>query len=72
MPRPNERTPQDRNGRFVPALCPDPNCGGILTFVPDQHDPHWECTGLTWERYDGPLTICSRTVDAPLAFAKGE
>lgn len=69
MAFPNDRIPQDKHGRFVPALCPDPNCGGVLCFVPDERSPRWECCGLTYERHDGPLVACGRTVFAPYAFA---
>lgn len=65
--------PRDEHGRFVPAGCPDPNCGGTLVYeryVPaswtGQPPYHaWHCDGLTYERKDGDLIACIRGIIGP-------
>ena len=63
-----------RDGRYVPTLCPDPNCNGVLQLEITRHpvfgvDAEWRCDGLTYEKDDDDLEACARVVDAPLSEA---
>lgn len=61
-------TPRDPAGRFLPALCPDPNCDGKLVY--EEHHiagtvyPALICDGLTHDSDDGELVACARSYDA--------
>lgn len=53
--------PRDKAGRFLPSLCQDPNCEGVLVRDVDRFGrPIWRCDGLTHDRDDGPLRACER------------
>lgn len=59
-----------RDGRYVPTLCTDPNCGGALQLAVHESwdgrkDAWWECDGLTHETDGGPLEVCARAIEAP-------
>ena len=57
-------TKRDAAGRFVPDLCPDPNCDGSTRLDADYLGrPAWTCDGLTHTTDDGPLVACERTHD---------
>jgi hypothetical protein len=68
------KPPRDEHGRFVPALCPDPNCGGTLVY--ERYEPPswtggpahhaWQCDGLTHECDDGDLMACTRGIIGPI------
>lgn len=61
--------PRNEHGKFVPHFCDDPNCSGELVYSPSIVNgimtDEWFCNGLTYDRADGPLTACARTVTGP-------
>lgn len=55
--------PRTPDGRFIPNLCGDPNCYGLLQPDTMYGRPVWTCDGLTFDRADGPLRACERTYE---------
>ena len=51
-------------GRFVRALCDDPNCDGRLVAGSWHDRPVWHCDGLTYDDSEtGPLVACERQIE---------
>lgn len=59
--------PRDEHGRFLPVLCNDPNCSGVLELDSFFGRPVWSCNGLTHETDTSPLVACARSYTASRA-----
>lgn len=58
--------PRDDKGRFLPVICTDPNCGGVLMLDSSFGSPIWQCDGLTHDTDAGPLRPCERSYPASI------